>query len=200
MCGFDSYSTTFELFVFWHARADVVACLCLCVCGVVSGRFQKCMKDWVCYIVLSCDFCKRKRLRSAFPEDAGGQSEVDQSFLFVLILSKKQQHRQFIQSFFFVSLLHARYIQLQTTSTERIDFCFLLNSENECTWCDGWVLFLFYHFVLFWILLCFLSKPVYLFYIQVWYSRTKTILHTNTTRFVRALDLLLVIIYIIVCF
>lgn len=123
VCGFDSYSTTFGLSVFWHAPADVVATFAFCG---VPGRFQKSMKDWVCAIVLSCDFHKGKRLRRALPEDAGEQSEVDQCF-FVLVLSKKQQHRQFIQSFvLFASLLHARYIQLQTTSTERIDFCFIL--------------------------------------------------------------------------
>lgn len=119
VCGFDSYSTTFGLSVFWHARADVVATFAFCG---VPGRFQKSMKDWGFPIVLSCDFHEGKRLTRVFPEDTGGQSEVDQCFLFVLVLSKKQQHRQFIQSLLFVSLLHVRYIQLQTTSTERIDF------------------------------------------------------------------------------
>lgn len=64
-------------FPFSGTRADVVATFAFCG---VPGRFQKSMKDWVCAIVLSCGFHKGKRLRRALPEDAGGQSEVDQCF------------------------------------------------------------------------------------------------------------------------
>lgn len=100
LCGFDSYSTTFGLSVFWHARADVVATFAFCG---VPGRFQKSMKYWVCAIVLSRDDHKDKPREKSL---SGGRGRTIRggSVFFVLVLSKKQQHRQFIQSFFFCLL------------------------------------------------------------------------------------------------
>lgn len=87
-------------FPFSGRRADVVATFAFCG---VPGRFQKSMKDWVCAIVLSRDVHKDKPREKSL---SGGRGRTIRggSVFFVLVLSKKQQHRQFIQSFFFCLL------------------------------------------------------------------------------------------------
>lgn len=86
--------------------AQMLLLLCFCWC---ARSFPEILTVWWFAIVLSTlAHHSQKRGNNGHGEpfrrrkcDAGGQTEVDQSFFFcfVLVLSKKQQHRHFIQSF-----------------------------------------------------------------------------------------------------